>query len=169
MSAPAQASGPAALRELEFAAAQLSRRAFLRWVGAAAAAGALPAGCGDAPQAFAPPPGLALHALTPRSYAVLSAAAERVVGAPGAERVRSRAVDPARHADEFLAPSPALASVIQQALLALEFGFFPLLGKLRPFTQLDAAGRDRILNELMTSRLALKRLVFKGVRSLALL
>ena len=60
--------------------AALDRRGFLRLVGLAAGAGLLPAGCRSAPEAYAPPPDLALRVLTPRGYAVLTAAAERVVG-----------------------------------------------------------------------------------------
>ena len=168
MSAQPDSRDPGPLRELELSAAQLSRRGFLRLVGAAAAVGVVPVGCGGELGPFGPPPGLSLQSLTPRAYAVLNAAAERLVGPAGAERVRTRSVDPARNADELLAASPSLAEAIQQALLALEFGFFPFVGKLRPFTRLDGPARDRILSEFMTSRLALKRLVFTGVKSLAL-
>jgi hypothetical protein len=44
-----------------------------------------------------------------------------------------------------------------------------LLGKLRPFTGLDPAARDAVLRELMTSRWSLKRTLFKGVKSIAVL
>ncbi len=167
---PASRVPPAALvRELEVAAGALDRRSFLRLGAAAAAAGLLPAGCGGAPSHLAPPADLALRALSPRTYAVLTAAAARIVGPGGAAQIRAHEVDPGRNADEFLAPTPALARPLQQALLALEFGFFPLLAKLRPFTSLDAADQDEILRELVRSRFATKRLVFKGVKSIALL
>jgi hypothetical protein len=160
-------SGP---REQALAAlAALDRRAFLRLAGAAAVAGLLPAGCSSAPAELAPPAGMSLFFLTPRTYAVFNAAAARIVGPPGAERIAARRLDPAAHADAFLASAPALASTLQQALLVLEFGVPPLLAKLRPFTSLGGAAQDAILDELMTSRLATKRLLFGGVRSLALL
>jgi hypothetical protein len=151
------------------ALAALDRRGFLRLAGLAAAAGVLPSGCGPLPAALAPPPGIPLHHLTPRTYAVFTAAAARLVGPAGAERIATRRLEPARNADAFLLSSPSLAPPLRQALLLLEFGVVPLLGKLRPFTALPPAGQDAILHELMTSRLETKRLLFGGVRSLALL
>jgi hypothetical protein len=148
--------------------AALDRRGFLRLAGVAAAAGLLPSGCGAAPAALAPPPGLALHHLTPRTYAVFTAAAARVVGPAGAERIASRRLEPGARAEAFLAGAPSLAGALRQALLVLEFGAPPLLWKLRPFTALAPAAQDAILHELMGSRLALKRQLFAGVRSLAL-
>ncbi len=147
----------------------LDRRGFLRLAGLAAGAGLLPAGCADAPTGQGPPPDLALTRLTPRSYAVLNAAAARVAGPRGAALVREGRVDPARTGEAFLAGSPDLAGPLGQALLLLEFGVWPLLGKLRPFTALDDAGRDAVLAELRDSRLALKRRAFNGIRSVCLL
>ena len=161
-------------REIDAAAAPfedlcaLDRRAFLRWVGAAAGAGLLPSGCGGAPPRLAPPPGLELRFLTPRGYAVLTAAAQRVVGPRGAALIEQRAVDPGAAVDRFLASAPALADPLSRALWVLEFGVFPLLGKWRPFSALGGEAQDAILAELMGSRLALKRMLFKGVKSLAL-
>ena len=63
--------GPAAV--LGGSLATLDRRGFLRLAGAAATAVALPAGCGGVPPDLAPPPGLALLVLTPRTYAVFTA------------------------------------------------------------------------------------------------
>lgn len=155
-------------RELAEALAGLDRRGFLRWVGIAAGAGLLPTGC-SAPESLAPPDALALRFLTPRTYAVLNAAAQAVVGPEGGALIDARAVDPGARAEAFLASAEPLAGPLRQALLALEFGVYPLLGKLRPFTALDSDGRAAILAELMTSRWSLKRLLFKGVKSVALL
>ena len=94
-------------------------------------------------------------------------AAER--GTRGAALIAARTVDVGALADAWLVRTPALAGPLGQALLVLELGVWPLAGKLRPFTSLDDAGRDAILTEHMTSRLELKRSVFRGVRSLALL
>ena len=149
--------------------AALDRRAFLRLAGLAAALGLLPSGCGDAAPALAPPPDLPLRFLTPRTYAVFGAAAARIVGPAGALRIRARRLDPGARAEAFLASAPTLASTLRQALLVLEFGVPPLLAKLRPFTALDGEAQDAILHELMSSRFATKRLLFGGVRSLALL
>jgi hypothetical protein len=147
----------------------LERRTVLRLFGVVAAAGALPAGCTGLPDAFTPGQGAALRTLSARSYAVLTAAAQRIVGPAGAPLIASRTVDVGRLADAWLARTPVLAAPVAQALTLLEFGTWPLLGKVRPFTALDDAGRDRVLAECMTSRLEVKRSVFRGVRSLVLL
>ncbi len=147
----------------------LDRRAFLRLAGLAAASGLLPTGCGSAPAPFLPPPDLELRFLTPRTWAVFTAATARIVGPAGAERIAARRLEPGARAEAFLASAPSLASTLRQALLLLEFGVPPLLAKLRPFTALEPAAQDAILRELMDSRFATKRLLFGGVRSLALL
>jgi hypothetical protein len=51
----------------------------------------------------------------------------------------------------------------------LELGIWPLVAKLRPFTALAPGEQDAVLAELAGSRLALKRRIFGGVRSVALL
>lgn len=145
----------------------LDRRGFLRAMGVAAAAGLLPLGCGGVPDALRP--NRPLKVLGPRAYATLRAAAERIVGPPGDARIRRGRIDPAAFADDFLVGAPALAGPLEQALLALEFGVFPLLGKWRPFTALAADDRDAILRELAGSRLELKRALFRGVKSVSLL
>ncbi len=159
-------AGPRAALEQSLAA--LDRRGFLRLVGLAGAAGLVP-GCHDAPSGREPRPGVSLQVLSPRAYAVVGAATERIVGARGREAIRAGRVDPGARADAYLARAPALADPLGQALLALEFGIYPLVAKLRPFTGLDGAGRDAVLRELMGSRWALKRNLFKGVKSLAVL
>lgn len=163
MNAPQAATRAA--RELSL----LDRRAFLRFSGAVAAAGLLPAGCSRAPAGAPLPADLTLRFLSPRSYVVLNAATERLVGPHGGALVRSGALDPAREAEAFLADVPDLAGPLGQALGVLEFGIVPLLPKLRPFTALEAAQRDAVLANLLHSRLALKRQLFNGVRSVALL
>jgi len=147
----------------------LDRRAFLRLAGLAAASGLLPTGCGSAPAPLLPPPGLELRFLTPRTWAVFTAAAARIVGPAGAERIAARRLVPGARAESFLASAPALAGPLRQALLVVEFGVPPLLAKLRPFTSIAPSAQDEILGELMRSRFATKRLLFGGVRSLALL
>jgi hypothetical protein len=107
--------------------------------------------------------------LGPRTYAVFTAATARVVGPPGAVLVADRRVDVGRVADGWLARTPALATPLVQALWVLELGIPPLVDKLRPFTALTATAQDQVLQGLMTSRFALKRQLFSGVRSLAML
>ena len=147
--------------------ATLDRRGFLRLLALAAAAGALPAGCSRAPVGLAAPPDLRF--LSARAWAVLNAAAARLVGPPGPALVAAGVVDPARRADAFLASAPSLAAPLEQALLALEFAVWPLVAKLRPFTRLAPEAQDGVLGELAGSRFATKRRVYGGIRSIALL
>ena len=160
-------------RQLEQRAARellaLDRRGFLARAGLAAAAACLPAGCSGPPAGGGPPAGLALRALSPRGYAVLNAAAERIAGPSGAALVRDRRIDPAARAERFLAGAPELATPLGRALLVLEFGIWPLTGRWRPFTALDDAGRDAVLAELRDSRFEVGRAVFAGVRGVAVL
>lgn len=145
----------------------LDRRAFLRLVAGAAALGILPSGCAREHDALGPPSGFAPRAFTPRSYAVLNAAAVRIIGPRGAEAIRARRIDPARGVDAILASAPEVARVFEQALRILEFGVFPLIAKLRPFTALDGTAQDAVLSELLHSRFELKRAIFGAVKSFA--
>lgn len=147
----------------------LDRRGFLKLAGLVAAAGVFPVGCRDASPPLAPPPDLELVHLTPRTYAVFTAATARIVGPSGAQQIASGRLQPGARAEAFLASAPTLAPTLRQALLALEFGVPPLLAKLRPFTALSGEAQDAILRELIDSLFASKRLLFGGVRSLALL
>lgn len=116
-----------------------------------------------------PPPDLQLGVLSPRAYATFQSVAMRCVGPRGAEAIRARRIDPARAADAWVARVPALAGPLLQGLWVLEWGVYPLVAKWRPFTALDGAGQDRVLEDLMRSRLDLKRDLFKGMKSLAML
>ena len=153
--------------EVEAAGAALERRAFLRLAGVAVGLGMLPSGCGGLPDVLAPQ--RALGALTPRTYAVFTAAAMRLVGPKGAAMIADRTVDVGLLADDWLARTPAVAGPLGQALLLLEFGVWPLFGKVWPFTALDDGAQDAVLSECMTSRLDTKRALFRGIRSLAML
>jgi hypothetical protein len=153
--------------EAEVAGAALERRAFLRLAGVAVGLGMLPTGCGGLPDVLAPK--RALGVLTPRTYAVFTAGAMRLVGPKGAALIADRTVDVGLLADDWLARTPAVARPLGQALLLLEFGVWPLFGKLRPFTALDGAAQDAVLGECMTSSLDTKRALFRGIRSLAML
>ena len=154
--------------DLQCAAAVLDRRAFLRVAGAVAAAGLLPAGCSGVPDLLAPPADLRLTALSPRAYATLNAAGARIVGPQGAALIERRTVDVAALADRLLAGSPALGVTLSQGLAVLEFGVWPLVAKLRPFTGLTAEAQDRVLADLAGSRLETKRALYGSVRALVL-
>jgi hypothetical protein len=93
----------------------------------------------------------------------------RLVGPRGAALVADRTVDVGARGDAWLARTPAVAGPLGQALVLLEFGVGPVLGKLRPFTALDSDAQDAILAECMRSRLELKRALFRGIRALAML
>lgn len=151
------------------ALAGLDRRGFLRLAGATLAL-ALPAsGCREAPRGVRLPAGLELQHLTPRTWAVLGAAAARIAGPRGAALVAQRVIDPGAAAERFLAGAPELAAPLRQALLVLEFGVPPLRAQLKPFTSLGGPGQDAVLAALAASRLAVARRLFAGVRSVALL
>jgi hypothetical protein len=151
----------------ELEALVLGRRPLLRLMGLGAVAGILPGGCTGVPTGFEP--STTLRILSPRTYAVFTAAAMRMVGPRGAALIADRTVDVGKLADAWLERAPELAGQVGQALLLLEFGCWPLMGKLRPFTSLDPAAQDAILTECMSSRLETKRAVFRGIRSLAML
>jgi hypothetical protein len=156
-------------RELRQAGLALGRRRFLCAAGVLAGAGLVPTGCGGVSGSLAPPPTAALQVLSPRTYAVFTAAAMRIIGTRGARLVADRTVDVGVLADAWLVRTPALAGPLGQALLVLEFGVWPFFAKLRPFTALEAPAQDAVLVECMTARRELKRSIFRGVRSLALL
>jgi hypothetical protein len=149
--------------------AALDRRGFLRVAGVLAAAGLLPVGCEGVPTELKPAESSTLQVLSPRAYATFQAVAMRCVGPRGAEAIRARRIDPARAADLWVARLPALAGPLVQGLWLLEWGVAPLVAKWRPFTALDGAGQDRVLEDLMRSRLDLKRDLFKGLKSLSML
>jgi len=159
--------------ELERAAREglgaLDRRGFLRLAGALAAAGLVPAGCGGVPEGLAPPPGLALRHLTPRTWAVFQAAALRIVGPGPAALVRAGAFSPASLADAWLDRAPELAEPLRQGLLVLELAPRPLLPKWRFFTRLPDDAQDAVLDHLMRADAAWKRALFQGVKSFACL
>jgi hypothetical protein len=60
-----------------------------------------------------------------------------VIGLAGAELIAARTIDVGVAADAWLARTPALTTPVTQALGVLEFGVWPLVNKLRPFTALD--------------------------------
>lgn len=156
-------------REAERAAYALGRRDVLRVGALLVAGGVLPSGCGSLPDVLTPGEGDPLRSLSPRAYAVLTAATMRVVGPTGADLVARRVVDAGRFADGWLARTPEVAGQLSTALMALEFGVPPLAWKLRPFTHLAPSAQDAVLDHMMRSRWELPKRLFAGVRSLALL
>lgn len=158
-----------ASRSAERALAALDRRGFLRLAGGVAALGLLPAGCDGMPAELLPPPGGALRTLSTRGYATFQAFSLRLVGPALAASIGRRELDPGAAADAWLARLPALGPVVGQGLALLEWAPWPLLPKLRPFTALDGPSQDRVIEDLLRSRVDLKRDLYKGLKSLVTL
>jgi hypothetical protein len=157
---------PATERALRAALAGLDRRGFLRLAAGAAAAGLVPTGCGAG---RAPPAGASLYVLSPRSYAVMDAVARRMVGPRGEALMTSGALDVAALVDAWLVGLGHVGATFEAALWTLELGVWPLVAKVRPFTALAPAAQDAVLDDLLRSRLALKRRLFAALKTFACL
>ncbi|HMV65939.1 MAG TPA: gluconate 2-dehydrogenase subunit 3 family protein, partial [Myxococcota bacterium] len=114
-----------------------------------------------------------LRALDARSFAVLAAVAERV--APGGPSPNGAAFPSASDVmvpekiDALLATcDPAMTGEVSQALLLLENALAGLVldGRARAFTACDADEQEAILEGWRTSRLHLRRQVYKALRGL---
>src|SRR5690606_2934464 len=88
-------------------------------------------------------------------------------GPRAAAAIAAGALDPAGAADAWVARRTSLRDALEQGLALLEWGVWPLLPKVRPFTSLDPAGQDRVVADLQRSRVDLKRDLYKGLKSLA--
>ncbi len=115
-----------------------------------------------------PPEGLL--SLTSREYAALMAIAERMIPIFGdfpplesvrtgvnADRILTK-VDPTA-----LTEMKQLLNLFENALPNFLFGF-----RFAPFTQLDETGKDAVLSEWRTSRLAVRRTGYTALRGLVL-
>ena len=109
-----------------------------------------------------------LKSLTATQYAVLVAVANRMC--PGDDSCPSAAeIGVAAKIDAQLATMhPADAAEFGQGLMLLENAFVGLLldGRMRPFTRLPAAQQDDVLNAFRTSKITLRRSVYKALRGL---
>jgi hypothetical protein len=117
-----------------------------------------------------PPPGEGLHTFSPREYAVLDALAHRFIGVrpgwPSVELVGvALAVDRIveRTEPSVRAELKQLLGLFDNALAGFLFG-----GRTRPFTALDAADQDRVLEEWRDSRIAVRRTGYNALRTLVL-
>jgi hypothetical protein len=151
------------------ALAPLDRRGFLRLAALVAASGLLPPGCSGVPPELLPPPQLQLSVLSPRSYATLQAFAGRLLGPRGAQAILDGRLDPAGAVDAWVARLPGLGGSLAQVLQVLEWGVWPLVAKWRPFTALDGPAQDRVIEDLLGSRMDVKRDLYKGLKSLVML
>ncbi len=118
------------------------------------------------PSAQVASPTAPLLVLTPAVFPVLVAIAKRVVVAPEADHVAI-----AHRVDESLSRTPVEAQKDVVQLLGLFENALPGLlldGRLMPFTRLDEAAQDRVLEAWRDSRLALRRGGFQALRKLCL-
>ncbi len=109
-----------------------------------------------------------LKALDAASFSVLAAVADAIC--PGTDGLPSAwDLEVPEDVDAFLASNhPAVASEIIQGLTLLENGLPGLLLDLqpRPFTTRSLAARDATLSGMATSRIALRRTLYKGLLGL---
>lgn len=144
----------------------LSRRSFLG-LGLAGAALLALGGIGLRPTVLRAAPAT-LVALDPRTFSVLAAFAERVAPGGGAFPAAS-GVSVAEKVDALLGTcAPAMVAEIKQALLLFDNALAGLFLDGRPstFTACDAATQDAILESWKSSRLDLRRRVYKALRGL---
>ncbi len=107
-----------------------------------------------------------LRVLDERGFQVMVAVAARVVVGPGADPIRiAHGVDEAlaRAAPESQADLVKLLGLFENALPGLL-----LDGRASPFTRLDGAAQDRVLEQWRDSRLAVRRSGFHALRRLCL-
>lgn len=114
-----------------------------------------------------------LRVLDATAFSVLAAVAERVApggtGADGARFPPASEVLVAEKLDELLSTSdPAMATELTQALLLLENALAGLVldGRPRAFTACTPDEQDVILEAWRTSRLQVRRQVYKALRGL---
>ena len=116
------------------------------------------------------PEGLSLATLDRRSYAILSAVADRMCrageGAPSAADLKV-----VEKIDALLASlPPSVTAELKQALLLLESPIFGALmdGRTQPFTQCDGEAQDRVLAAWRDSRWPVRRTVYDALHSLCM-
>ncbi|MEC8423890.1 MAG: gluconate 2-dehydrogenase subunit 3 family protein, partial [Myxococcota bacterium] len=136
--------------------------------GAAALLAAGGLGLGLRPGAAPPPAAAQLKALTPQQYGVLVAVAARMC--PGGNgRPSASDIGVAAKVDAQLATMhPADAAEFGQGLLLVENALVGLLldGRGTPFTLLGPREQDEALEAFRTSRIPIRRSVYKALRGL---
>lgn len=109
-----------------------------------------------------------LLSLTPQQFGILEAVAARIC--PGGDGVPTAGeIGVAAKVDALLSTMhPADAAELGQGLLLIENALVGLLldGRATPFTLLGPAGQDEVLDTFRTSRIPLRRSVFKALRGL---
>lgn len=109
-----------------------------------------------------------LQALTPQQYGILVAIADRMC--PGGDgKPTAREIGVADKVDLQLSTMhPADAAELGQGLLLIENALVGLLldGRPTPFTLLGPAEQDAVLEDFRTSRIPIRRSVYKALRGL---
>jgi hypothetical protein len=107
-----------------------------------------------------------LRVLDARGFQVMAAIAARVVTVEGADPAAI-----AQGADDALSrAAPEAQADLRKVLVLFENALPGLLfdGRARPFTQLDAAAQDRVLEAWRESRLVIRRGAYQALRKLCL-
>ena len=145
----------------------MKRRRFLRW-GLFGAGTLAVAGMGlqlwPTTRRHRPSPGRALAVLDEREFAILAAAAARIVTAPSADPVAI-----AERVDDSLAMQPLEAQADFKKLLGtLESALVGLMldGRPHPFTHLSPDDQDAALFAFRDSRILLRRTGYQALRKL---
>ncbi len=146
---------------------EVSRRKFLKGTlaGSALIAGSalLPAGC-----ARYDPPGVPLQVLDQKEFAVLQAAADRIVGEGLASEPAASDVNVAAQFDAVLAYAPAeVQTQVKQMLQIFEHGTQLFLFSFNRFTELSAEEKDNYITCWMESGLAIRKTVFWAMKKIA--
>lgn len=143
----------------------MKRRAFLKrglFGGAVLALGG--AGLALQPTRHVADPTAPLRVLDARGFQVMAAVAARVLALPGVD-----AAAVAQGADEALSRAAPEAQADLRKVLSLFENALPGLlldGRARPFTQLDPAAQDRVLEAWRSSRLVIRRGAYHALRKL---
>ena len=122
----------------------------------------LPAGCSRYPK-----PAAKLRFLDPREYAILTAAAERLLGVEGAIGSAKDQIDVGANVDGLVADWDADAQrQLRTMLRVFEHGTYLFDLRRKRFTALTATKQDEYLAGWMNSTLGVRRVVFRALKLL---
>jgi hypothetical protein len=143
-----------------------TRRLFLQRSVLALAAALTPPLVQAAAQAAATSAPVPLHALTPEDYRLLAVVSDTII--PSDDTPGAQSIDLAARIDRYISPTDQeLIQGIRGALLFIEHKAPELIGEKKPFSQLDAATREKLLLTLNGAS-PLTNTVFTAIRGLCL-
>lgn len=123
----------------------------------------LPAGCKSYPK-----PAVSLRFFNSREYAIMNAAAERLMGASGVVGSSAEQIDVAAHVDALVADWDSEAQgQLRIMLRVFEHGTYLFDLQRKRFTRLSAGQQDQYLAGWMNSTLGARRIVFRALKTLA--